>query len=126
MTQSAPTWTPSRSWARCHTRVRSPTLAEGSTSADAWMRVMGSSGSSDDGGRPGLLDVQLRLRRRVRVERPDVGDAGLVGAGEAVEERVVVEPGDLVVDVARLPGQYGAREGGEVEDGRCPPGAVAV
>ena len=39
------------------------------------------------------------------VERPDVGDAGLVVAGEPVEQRVVVEPLDLVVDVVGLAGR---------------------
>ena len=48
-----------------------------------------------------------QLRRCVGggVERPDVGDAGLVGARQPVEHRVVVEPLDLVVDVAGLAGR---------------------
>lgn len=50
----------------------------------------------------GVLDEDLRRRRAVDVQRPHVGAAGGVVTRHPVEDRLVVEPFDLVVDVAGL------------------------
>ena len=53
-------------------------------------------------------------------DRPDVGHAGLVVAGQPVEQRVVVEPLHLVVDAALLEVEHPLGARGQVEHGDGP------